>query len=316
MVETVDTPVAAAATKARERRRVDGVLLVDKPAGPSSNAVLGHVRRLYRAARAGHTGTLDPLASGLLPVCLGAATRYSGMLLDAPKCYVATIRFGVATTTADAEGEITAVRPVTFDEARLSAALVGAVGPQLQVPPKHSALKHAGRPHYAWVRAGIDVPRAPRAITVYALRLVEWKAPDAVVDVECSKGTYVRALAESLGDALGCGGHLAALRRTGSGGFDVKDAVTTEALESLDEAARDRLLRPASVLVSHLPRVDLDRHAARSFRNGQAVANPGAAAAPGLCAVFDGMTLIGTGEVGGGLLRPRRLTPALDDVPA
>ena len=304
-------PDAAGVTRGSHRRRIDGVLLVDKPAGPSSNAVLGHVRRLYRAAKAGHTGTLDPLASGLLPICLGAATRYSGMLLEAHKRYLATIRFGISTTTSDAEGEVTAVRPVEFDEARLSAALARAVGPQLQVPPKHSALKHGGRPHYAWARAGVDVPRAPREITVHALRLVEWKAPDAVVDVECSKGTYVRALAASLGEALGCGAHLAALRRTGSGGFDVTDAITIEALEALDEPARDRLLRGSEVLVAHLPRVELDRDVARSFRNGQAVACPGDALAsnPGLFAVFDGGSLIGTGEGRDGLLYPGRLTP-------
>lgn len=299
------------AARATASRPVDGVLLVDKPAGPSSNAVLGHVRRLYSAAKAGHTGTLDPLASGLLPVCFGAATRYSGMLLDAPKRYLATVRFGIATTTGDAEGEVTAAHPVAFDEAQLRAALDRAVGPQLQIPPRHSALKFAGRPHYEYARAGIDVPRTPREITIYSLQLVEWKAPDATIAIECSKGTYVRALAASLGDELGCGAHLASLRRTGSGGFDVKDAVTVEAIEALDVEGRERLLRPASVLVAHLPRVVLDHATARSFRHGQPIACPGATVVSrhALRAVFEGVALIGTGEIRGGLLHPGRLTP-------
>lgn len=309
MAETEGRPAGAA--RAIARRHVDGVLLVDKPAGPSSNAVLGHIRRLYCAAKAGHTGTLDPLASGLLPICLGAATRYSGMLLDAPKRYLATVRFGIATTTSDAEGEVTELRPVAFDEARLTAVLERSIGPQLQVPPKYSALKFGGRPHYEYARAGIDVPRVPREITIHSLQLVEWNAPDATIAIECSKGTYVRALAASLGDELGCGAHLASLRRTGSGGFDVNDAVTIEAMEALDALARDRLLRPASVLVAHLPRVELDRAAARSFRRGQPIACPGAALASPytLRAVFEGNTLIGTGEIRDDLLHPGRLTP-------
>lgn len=309
MAESEVRPGGAAA--AIPRRSVDGVLLVDKPAGPSSNAVLGHVRRLYRAAKAGHTGTLDPLASGLLPICLGAATRYSGMLLDAPKRYLATVRFGIATTTADAEGEVTAVRPVAFDEAQLAAVLDRSTGAQLQVPPKHSALKFGGRPHYEYARAGIDVPRVPREITIHSLQLVDWKAPDATIAIECSKGTYVRALAASLGDELGCGAHLASLRRTGSGGFDVKDAMTIEAIEALDAGARERLLRPASVLVAHLARVELDRATARSFRHGQPVACPGTALASPhtLRAVFEGDVLIGTGKIRDGLLHPGRLTP-------
>lgn len=306
MAESLTAPAAAAAAAIHNRRRVDGVLLVDKPAGPSSNAVLGHVKRLFGASKAGHTGTLDPLASGLLPICFGEATKFARFLLEGDKRYTATVRFGIATATSDAEGEVTAIHEVEFDEARLRAALAAAVGPQLQVPPKHSALKHAGRPHYAWARAGIDVPRTPRDITIHALRLVEWSSPDAIIEIGCSKGTYVRAVATSLGDTLGCGAHLAALRRTGSGGFDVRDAVTVETLEALDEAGRGRLLRPVSALVSHLPRAELDGPAARSFRHGQPVAL--AYDGSGFAAVYAvGGPLIGVADHRQAMLVPVRL---------
>src|SRR5690242_2830086 len=235
------------------RRHVDGVLLLDKPPGITSNAALMRVKRLYRADKAGHTGTLDPLASGLLPVCFGAATRFAGFLLDAPKRYVATVRFGVTTTTLDAEGGVVASREVAFGRDELDVALARFTGPQMQTPPAHSALKLEGRPYYDYARRGVDIARTPRAIVIHALRLVQWQAPDAVVEVECSKGTYVRVLAADLGEALGCGAHLAALRRTASGGFALADAVTFDALDAMDECALDACLKPVDVLVAHLP---------------------------------------------------------------
>src|SRR6185437_6670500 len=183
------------------RRHVDGVLLLDKPPGITSNAALMRVKRLYRADKAGHTGTLDPLASGLLPVCFGAATRFAGFLLDAPKRYVATVRFGVTTTTLDAEGGVVATRAVSFDRAALLDALQRFVGRQMQQPPAHAALKFEGRPYYDYARKGLDIPRATREVTIEALQLIEWNAPDATLDVACSKGTYVRALAADLGEA-------------------------------------------------------------------------------------------------------------------
>ena len=218
---------------------MDGVLLLDKPSGVSSNAALQRARRLFAAEKAGHTGTLDPLASGLLPVCFGEATKFAQSLLDADKRYRATVRFGVATTTGDAEGEVVDRGPVDFDRAALEAALAGFVGRIRQVPPRHSALKHQGKPMYAYARAGIDVPREPREVEIRALSLVDWGPPDAIVDVACSKGTYVRTLAEDLGTALGTRAHLAALVRTGTGGFDLADAIAIDAIEAL--SPEDRL---------------------------------------------------------------------------
>jgi tRNA pseudouridine55 synthase len=258
---------------------VDGVLLLDKPAGASSSAVLQRARRLFAAEKAGHTGTLDPLASGLLPVCFGEATKFAQALLDAPKRYSATIRFGTATATGDAEGEVVAQGPVDFDRSALESALARFVGRIRQVPPAHSALKHQGRPLYSYAREGIDVPREAREVEIRALALVLWNPPDAVVDVACSKGTYVRVLAEDLGAALGSCAHLAALRRTGSGGFDVRDAITLEAIEALDPAARDGLLLPVDAPIAALPRLDLATDAARALCCGQSVIAPGVAPA-------------------------------------
>jgi len=294
----------------RRWRRVDGVLLLDKPAGASSNAVLQRARRLFAAEKAGHTGTLDPLASGLLPVCFGEATKFAQVLLDAEKRYRATVRFGASTTTGDAEGEVVARGPESVDAAALRAVLERFVGPQAQVPPRHSALKHEGRAHYEYARAGIDVPRPPRAIEIHSLRLHSLDGPLAVVDVACSKGTYVRVLAEDLGVALGTCAHLAALRRTGTGGFDVRDAATLDAIEALDLVARDRLLLAVDAPLAALPRMALDDATARAIRDGRptstgAVEDRYRAYGP------DG-SFVGLVEVVDGALRPVRLMRAPD----
>ena len=286
------------------RRHVDGVLLLDKPQGVTSNAALMRVKRLYRAEKAGHTGTLDPLASGLLPICFGSATRFAQFLLDAPKRYIATVRFGAATTTQDAEGEIVATRAVEFARDDLERALLRFTGRQMQTPPAHSALKFEGRPHYEYARRGIDIPRTPREVVIHALRLLQWQSPDATIAVECSKGTYVRALAADLGGALGCGAHLAALRRTASGGFDVRDALTFEALDAMDEAALDAFLRPVAVLVAHLPALTIEGDAARRFRHGGVV--PAAAHEDGLVAAYEAQALLGIAQVADGVASPRR----------
>ncbi|HEX6006148.1 MAG TPA: tRNA pseudouridine(55) synthase TruB [Burkholderiales bacterium] len=287
------------------RRRVDGVLLLDKPRGLTSNAALLRAKRLYNAEKAGHTGTLDPLASGLLPICFGIATRFAQFLLDAPKRYVAAVRFGVTTTTQDAEGEVTATKPVLFTRDDFESALRRFTGTITQTPPAHSALKFEGRPHYEYARRGIDVPRAPREVTIHALELLDWTPPDATLDVACSKGTYVRVLAADLGDVLGCGAHLAALRRTASGGFDVADAVTVEALEAMEQPLRDAALLPAHVLVDHLPRLAVSGEVARRFLQGQ----PAAAGAQkdGPVAVFEADALLGVADVEDGLAHPRRV---------
>ena len=286
-------------------RHVDGVLLLDKPVGITSNAALARVKRLYEAEKAGHTGTLDPLASGLLPICFGEATKLARFLLDAPKRYSATVHFGVTTTTLDAEGEVLATHSVAFDVPALLDALRRFVGPHLQTPPAHAALKFEGRPYYTYARKGIDIPRVPRAITVHALRLARWEPPTALLDVECSKGTYVRVLAADLGAALGCGAHLAGLRRTASGGFDIVNAVTLAAVEATDGVERDRLLLPASALVAHLPALRVDAEAARRFANGGAIAADGCTG--GLATVFDAARLLGVAEVADGIARPSRV---------
>lgn len=285
---------------------IDGVLLLDKPPGMTSNAALQAAKRLLAAAKAGHTGTLDPLASGLLPLCFGEATKLSGYLLDADKAYTARVALGARTTTGDAEGEVVETRPVAVDAAKLEAALARFRGRIEQVPPMHSALKRDGRPLYDYARAGVDVPREPRAVTIASL---EWRdlAPDGVtLDVVCSKGTYIRVLAEDLGAALGCGAHLAALRRTGVGPFDIAGSVTLDALAALPLPARRAALRPADSLVAALPAVELEAGGAAAFRHGQPI--PGAARGTGTRRVYCGGRLLGVGEAGGdGVLRPRRV---------
>ena len=288
------------------RRHVDGVLLLDKPPGITSNATLMRVKRLYRADKAGHTGTLDPLASGLLPVCFGAATRFAGFLLDAPKRYVATARFGVTTTTLDAEGGVVASREVAFGRDELDAALARFTGPQMQTPPAHSALKLEGRPYYDYARRGVDIARTPRAVVIHALRLVQWQAPDAVLDVECGKGTYVRTLAHDLGQALGCGAHLARLRRIASGGFSIDDASALTELEATTPAALDALLRAPDCLLSALCRVDLDAGDASSIRMGRPIAAPAPIHAR-YRAYAPGGLLLGVLTYSNGFLLPERL---------
>lgn len=295
-------PVSAVA-EARWRR-VDGVLLLDKPGGCSSNAALQRARRLFAAAKAGHTGTLDPLASGLLPVCFGDATKFSQRLLDAPKRYVATIRFGIATTTGDAEGEITQQGPVSFECAALEAALARLVGRIAQVPPAYAALKRDGRPYYEYARAGVSIERTPREIEVLALSLVGFSRPDAVVDVQCSKGTYVRVLAEDIGRALGTCAHLAALRRTATGSFAVSDALTLEVLEALDAGQRRSALLPVDSLLAALPILALDPGASQALAHGR---QPASAAVAGAYRAYGPAGFIGLVEATGTTLRAARL---------
>ncbi|MCC6193340.1 MAG: tRNA pseudouridine(55) synthase TruB [Burkholderiales bacterium] len=286
------------------RRHLDGVLLLDKPSGLTSNAALQKAKRLYRAQKAGHTGTLDPLASGLLPLCFGEATKFAQRLLDASKGYLATIRFGMTTTTGDAEGEVRERRTVALSRAEVEAALGRFVGKLEQVPPMHSALKVDGRPLYRYARAGEEVAREPRTVVVHALDLVDWALPDATVAVTCGKGTYVRVLAEDIGRTLGCGAHLAALRRTATGGFRLEEAVTLARLDAMSDAERDALLRPVASLVADLPRLALDESAARRFGQGQAVA---ADRPDGEYAAFCGPRLLGLADVAAGCARPRRV---------
>ena len=252
--------------------RVNGVLLLDKPVGLTSNRALQMARRLMSAQKAGHTGTLDPLASGLLPLMFGEATKFSADLLDADKSYRATVQLGVTTTTGDAEGELLERRPVRIEPGAIDEVLARFTGAIEQVPPMHSALKRDGRPLYELARAGVEVERAARRVQVHGLRLVGRAGDTLVVDVDCSKGTYVRVLAEDIGEALGCGAHLAALRRTAVGPLTLAGAVELAALEGMDIEARRARLRPVDELLGTLPEVNLDGALTQRFRQGQRLA--------------------------------------------
>lgn len=261
------------------RRQVDGVLLLDKPLGVTSNAALQKARWLFNSAKGGHTGTLDPMATGLLPLCFGEATKFSSELLDADKAYRATIRFGITTDTADAEGQVTATAPICFDRKALESAIHGFLGPIDQVPPMHSALKRDGKPLYEYARQGIELERVARPVVIHAIDLLDFDGTLATIDVSCSKGTYVRSLADDLGKVLGCGAHLAALRRTRIGRLSLEGAVTPEEIERLpDLASRDALLSPVDALLSDLPRAELNDAESHRVSHGQGVrwtASPG-----------------------------------------
>ena len=293
----------------RGATRVDGVLLFDKPVGLSSNAALQRVKRLFDAAKAGHTGTLDPMASGLLPLCLGEATKFAGYLLDADKVYLASVRLGFSTTTGDAEGEVLSEGgPLPQDRAQVEAVLAGLIGEMDQVPPMYSALKRDGKPLYAYARTGQTVERAPRRIQVYALDALRIDADRLEIRVRVSKGTYIRVLAEEIGHRLGCGAHLAALRREETGGFHLRDALSLEALDAMSPIARTSRLLPADSLVATLPRLDLDPATAQALRHGRVV--DGMLGAPAGCVrvYAAGLGFIGLCDRDqAGRLGPRRL---------
>ncbi|HSW09191.1 tRNA pseudouridine(55) synthase TruB [Aquabacterium sp.] len=258
-----------AAQKQRiQRRAVHGVLLLDKPLGWSSNDALQKAKWLLRAEKAGHTGTLDPLATGLLPLCFGAATKFSQVSLDADKAYRATLGLGRRMSTGDLEGELVEERPVNIDRAAIDAACARFTGAIDQVPPMHSALKKDGKPLYEYARAGIEVERPSRSIRIHAIDIVEWHDTTLVIDVRCSKGTYIRTLAEDIGEALGCGAHLAALRRTGSGPLSVDDAITLDQLEAMSESERETRLLSPDALLADWPRLALDDDEAGRFLTG------------------------------------------------
>jgi len=253
---------AARSGSGGQRRRaptvdIDGVVLLDKPEGLSSNAALQRARRCFSAAKAGHTGTLDPMATGLLPVCLGDATKFSQGLLESDKSYLATARLGIATDTGDREGKVIAQAPVAATPHQVRAALAALTGAIEQVPPMYSALKHQGQPLYAIARAGGEVARATRIVHIHKLELVDWESPHLTFRVCCSKGTYVRTLAEQVAAALGTVAHLVALRRTAVGPFDLDMAVSLADLEAADPAQRLRHLHPTDTLVRGLTELAL-----------------------------------------------------------
>ncbi len=255
------------------RERVDGVLLLNKPVGLTSNTALQKAKRLLNAQKAGHTGTLDPFADGLLPLCYGEATKFSHYLLDADKTYHAVMRLGVTTTTGDPEGEVMQTRPVTVNAEDVRATLPRFIGEIEQIPPMHSALKHQGRPLYKYARAGIEIDRPPRRITIHALELIDCALPQVTFSVQCSSGTYIRTLAQDIGAALGCGAYLTALTRTASGGFSLADAHTLETLETMSLTDRVASLLPSDCLVLHLPEIQLDDASRLALCQGRSFAS-------------------------------------------
>lgn len=296
----------------RQRRSVNGLLLLDKPVGWTSNAALQAVKRLYLAAKAGHTGSLDPLASGLLPICLGAATKLSGWLLNADKTYQFTCRLGISTTTGDAEGEVVATQPVgSLSRDQIEATLQRFMGVIEQIPPMYSAVKHGGQPLYKLARKGIEVEREPRQVTVHALRLLRWEGDELECELNCSKGTYVRTLAVDLGEALNCGAHVIALRRTAVAPYDAARMVTLDALRERAEqgwSALDALLLPLDTAVAQWPAVRVRGDAAFYLRQGQPVIAPHAPT-QGWVRLYEGEeTFLGMGEIlDDGRVAPRRL---------
>lgn len=296
---------------------VGGVLLLDKPVGWTSNAALGRVRRLLDGVKAGHTGTLDPFASGLLPITVGEAGKFSRYLLDADKRYEATLCLGAVSTTGDPEGSVTQTGlPLPANRHAIEQALRGFMGEQSQIPPMHSALKQQGVPLYELARKGLEVPRTPRQIHVHGLSLLEWTGECMLVlDVHCSKGTYVRVLAEDIGRALGCGAYLTALRRTGVGPFSIRQAVDLKGFECLTLAERRAQLRPPESLLSGMPRVDLDRQSARDLLNGKhpqvTGVSLGEVQAWGPDSVFLGVARVSQAGAGNYLIPARLMSPSV-----
>ncbi|MDO7506628.1 tRNA pseudouridine(55) synthase TruB [Acinetobacter baumannii] len=251
------------------RRHISGVFLLNKPLGLSSNAALQKVRWLYRAQKAGHTGALDPLATGLLPICLGEATKFSHYLLDSTKRYQTTVRLGQTTTTGDVEGDILQERPIpVLSKELIEQTLEKFRGDIQQVPPMYSALKKEGKPLYELARKGIEIEREARLVTIYALELIEFTENSITLDVTCSKGTYIRVLGEDIGEALGCGGHLTMLHRIQTGHFELIPSYTIEYLESLTEEQREALLLPVYAPIDHFLKIQVPEGREKYFCNG------------------------------------------------
>ena len=303
----------------RRGRDIHGVLLLDKPQGASSNDVLQKVKRIYNANRAGHTGALDPLATGMLPICLGEATKFSQYLLDSDKRYRVIARLGQRTDTSDADGQIVEERPVTFSDAELAEALESFRGDTQQVPSMYSALKYQGKKLYEYARQGIDVPREARPITVYELLFIRHEGNELELEIHCSKGTYIRTIIDDLGEKLGCGAHVIFLRRLAVSKYPVDRMVTLEQLHALVEQAEqqgvpaaellDPLLMPMDSPASDYPIVNIPLTSSVYFKNGNPVRTSGAPL-EGLVRVTEGEEgkFLGMGEIDDeGRVAPRRL---------
>lgn len=256
----------------RKRVPVHGVLLLDKPVGLSSNDALIKAKRLLNAEKAGHTGTLDPFATGLLPLCFGEATKFAQDLLDADKTYETVVHLGVTTATGDTEGEILDTREVDVSRLQIEQALSQFTGDIQQIPPMYSALKRDGKPLYEYARAGVTLEREARAVRIHQLTLIDFQSPYLTLRVCCSKGTYIRVLGEDIGAALGCGAHLNALRRVQVGDLTIGGAVTLEGFAELDEASRQSALAPVDALLTSFPKIQLSEDLAKRFLHGQRLA--------------------------------------------
>lgn len=296
------------------RQVIDGVLLLDKPVGWSSNDALIKVKRLLNAKKAGHTGTLDPFATGLLPLCFGEATKFAQDLLDADKYYEAVVHLGIKTTTGDTEGEVLETRTVEVTQAQIDAVLLQFIGEINQIPPMYSALKRDGKPLYEYARAGLTLDREARQVHIHALECLKYEAPYLTLRVACSKGTYIRVLGEDIGAVLGCGAHLQALRRTQVGNLSLAAALTLDAIIALPESLRSQSLAPVDALLSSFPAVFLPDALSVRFLQGQrlALAKEGISlpAEEGRIRVYrqSDQLLLGTGMMAEfGVLAPERL---------
>ena len=298
-------------SRPRKRGRdIDGVFLLDKPQGMSSNDIMQKVKRVFQANKAGHTGALDPLATGMLPICLGEATKFSQFLLDADKRYVVTAKLGERTDTSDAEGQLVETRPVNVETSQILTALEQFRGDILQVPTMFSALKHNGKPLYEYARAGITVEREARPITIFELNFIEYQAPFLTLEVHCSKGTYIRTLVDDLGEVLGCGAHVTVLRRTAVADYPAEKMMTWDALQALAEQGDlDQHLLPIDTAVSKLPALKLNAEQSKGIGFGQRVKFANEAKLRGQVRLFSdkniflGVALIDDNNV----IRPQRL---------
>ncbi|MGP1716890.1 MAG: tRNA pseudouridine(55) synthase TruB [Methylophilus sp.] len=292
----------------RIKRAVHGVLLLDKPHGYSSNQALQKVKWLYQAQKAGHTGTLDPLATGVLPICLGEATKFAQHLTDENKTYIATVKFGVTTTTGDKEGDILQQVACDVQAQQINAVLPGLTGEITQIPPMYSALKVDGKPLYAYAREGIELERKPRQVTIYAMQLLDCQDNIASIEVTCSKGTYIRTLAEDIGHALNVGAHLIDLRRTATATYQITHTVTLDALEAMTMEARDALLLPVDTAITALPKLELSTDAAYYFKQGNPVWLPGLIPEGDLRVYSEAGLFLGLGvQLANGRIAPKRI---------
>ena len=296
-------------------RTLDGVLLFDKPFALSSNAALQKVRRLFQAEKAGHTGTLDPLATGLLPICFGEATKFASSLLEADKTYHASIRLGQTTTTGDAEGDTISICAVELNEEQVRSTLCNFVGEIQQVPPMYSAIKHQGRPLYEYIRKGETVVRASRSVMIHELVLLSFESDLVEIRVRCSKGTYIRTLAEDIGMALGCGAYLQGLRRTAIGPFNLEDAHNFAQMESIDMLEREAYVLPPDSLLLDMPALDLDITQVTRIAQGQCLAVLDGLP-DGRVRLYGPQCFVGVGDLVGQKLTPVRLTSGVAKIAA